>query len=268
MTYVLGHSERELARLRAQARLIDPITRRFLVDAGIGPGMRVLDVGSGAGDVAFLAAELVGETGEVVGVDRSDVALAVARARAEERRLGNVSFLEGDPESMVFAQPFDAAIGLYVLQFQRDPAAMLRAVATHVRPEGLLVFHELDWDGVRSFPPIPTYDNCRDLCREAIGSAAETRMGGKLFGTFLAAGLNAPTLRLEALAGVTEPLRIVADLAGSLAPTIEELGLARATDLDPDVLFERMLAEAQDSHSVVVGTFQFGAWSHATPLTK
>jgi ubiquinone/menaquinone biosynthesis C-methylase UbiE len=63
--YVLGHSDWELDRLRVQARLIDPITRRFFLDAGIVPGMRVLDVGSGAGDTAFLAAELVGARGEV-----------------------------------------------------------------------------------------------------------------------------------------------------------------------------------------------------------
>jgi ubiquinone/menaquinone biosynthesis C-methylase UbiE len=52
-TYVLGHSSREIERLKAQAQLIDPITTRFFREAGIVPGMRVLDVGSGAGDVAF-----------------------------------------------------------------------------------------------------------------------------------------------------------------------------------------------------------------------
>ncbi len=261
MSYVLGHSGRELARLGVQAQLVEPITRRFLLDAGIGSGMRVLDVGSGAGDVAFLAAELVGESGEVVGVDRSAAALTLARSRAEERGITNVSFLEGDPTSTAFARPFDGAIGRYVLQFQIDPAAMLQTVADHVRPDGVVVFHELDWDGVRSFPPVPTYDNTCRLCSAAIGSAAETRMGGKLFSTFLAAGLRAPTLRLEALTGVAEPLRMVAGLAGSLAEKIEQLGLARAADLDPDTLYAAMLAEARESQSMVVGTFQFGAWS-------
>src|SRR5262245_10549157 len=99
-SYALGHSARELDRLGAQARLIDPITREFFQEAGIARGMRVLDVGSGAGDVAFLLADLVGNTGEVVGVDRAPAALAVARARAGLR--GNLSFLEGDPTRMTF----------------------------------------------------------------------------------------------------------------------------------------------------------------------
>jgi ubiquinone/menaquinone biosynthesis C-methylase UbiE len=121
--YVLGHSERELERLRLQAQLIDPITRQFLIEAGIAPGMRVLDVGCGAGDVAFLAADLVGPTGQVVGVDRSAVALATARTRAEVRSLANVTFHKCELSAMALDQPFDAAIGRYVLCFQPDPAA-------------------------------------------------------------------------------------------------------------------------------------------------
>src|SRR4029453_8587635 len=99
-TYVLGHSDRELERLRVQARLIDPITLRFMREGGVGPGMRVLDVGSGAGDVAFLAAELVGDAGEVVGVDRAATALAVARERAGAETLPNVLFVGGRPANM------------------------------------------------------------------------------------------------------------------------------------------------------------------------
>ena len=77
-TYVLGHSDRELERLTTQARLVDPITRHFFVQAGITSGMRVLDVGSGPGDVAFLAAELVGE-------DRRDRRCGPGGGRSRDR---------------------------------------------------------------------------------------------------------------------------------------------------------------------------------------
>ena len=60
----LGHTEYELERLARQARLVDPITRRFFVAAGIAEGMRVLDVGSGAGHTAMLLADIVGPSGE------------------------------------------------------------------------------------------------------------------------------------------------------------------------------------------------------------
>ncbi len=60
------------------------MTERLLIDAGIGPGMRVLDVGCGRGDVALLAAKMVGAQGEVVGIDRDLVALESARGRVRD----------------------------------------------------------------------------------------------------------------------------------------------------------------------------------------
>ena len=81
--YVLGHTEHELQRLRTQAALIDPITKWFLIEAGISTGMRVLDIGSGAGHVAFLAAEIVGDAGEVIGADRSAEAVRAATAELQ-----------------------------------------------------------------------------------------------------------------------------------------------------------------------------------------
>ena len=87
--YELGHTDRELKRLGTQAQLVDPMTRHFFINAGIAAGIRVLDIGSGAGDVAFLAAKLVGISGEVVGTDRSPIAVEAARSGAAARAAGN-----------------------------------------------------------------------------------------------------------------------------------------------------------------------------------
>ncbi|MCA1731923.1 MAG: hypothetical protein LC751_21770, partial [Actinobacteria bacterium] len=54
--YVMGRSEEETARLQKQSLLYNPSTRLLFEEAGITAGMKVLDVGSGAGDVALLAA--------------------------------------------------------------------------------------------------------------------------------------------------------------------------------------------------------------------
>ena len=76
--YILGHSDPEIARLKMQARLLEPVTKRFLQQAGIAAGMHVLDIGSGAGDVAFLAAGLVGPSGSVLGSDTAAAAVSAA----------------------------------------------------------------------------------------------------------------------------------------------------------------------------------------------
>jgi SAM-dependent methyltransferase len=264
--YVLGHSDRELNRLAVQARLVDPITRGFFHAAGIIAGMRVLDVGSGAGDVAFLAAELVGETGEVVGIDRAPKALAVARERTRALSLRNVSFHEGDPANMTFEKPFDAVIGRYVLMFQPDPIMMLRKVAAHVRPGGVVVFHEPDLDGTRSFPQVQTYERCCRWIAETLRlSGADPRMGIKLHGAFVAAGLPAPSMRLESVIGggasCSDQVHFKTDLAYTLVAEMERLGVATALEVDAETLAERVLDEVVRCAGVVVGRAEIGAWS-------
>ena len=92
--YILGHSPAEIQRLMSQAVILRPITERLLRSAGIEPGMRVLEVGCGAGDVSMLAAELVGSAGSVVGIDRNAQVLAIARERAQMAKFGQIDFKE------------------------------------------------------------------------------------------------------------------------------------------------------------------------------
>jgi ubiquinone/menaquinone biosynthesis C-methylase UbiE len=264
--YVLGHSDRELERLSTQARLLEPITREFFVSAGIVPGMRILDVGSGGGDVAFLAADLAGDKGSVVGVDRAPAAVMTARRRAEARLLRNISFREGDAAEITFQESFDAVVGRYVLLYQADAAHMLRQLARHLQPGGLIVFHEPDWSAVRSFPPVPTYDRCcRWIIEAGILGGSNWNMADKLYAAFFAAGLPAPTMRMQTFVGggtsAGEWLRAAAEIAATLLPAMEKFGIATAAEVDIATLAERMWQEVAQNNSVIFGRSEIGAWS-------
>ena len=95
----------------------------------------------------------------------------------------------------------------------------------------------------------------------------ETRMGSKLHATFVAAGLAAPTLRLEALAVAgTESiawLSLFKDLIATLLPEIERFGVATASEVGIETLVERMTEEASASASVLIGHYQIAAWVRA-----
>ena len=103
--YVLGSTDAEQERLIRQAARLDPYTERLFRDAGMGPGQRILDIGSGVGDVAMLAARLVGPSGEIVGVERDVRSIAKARARAAEAGLHNVTFMQSDVTEVTSGEP-------------------------------------------------------------------------------------------------------------------------------------------------------------------
>src|ERR1700759_1730420 len=92
--YLLGSSDADHQRLIRQATRLAPVTESFFHEAGIGPGQRVLDLGSGVGDVAMLVARLVGPEGAVVAIERDDRSISRARSRAAEAGLHNVEFVE------------------------------------------------------------------------------------------------------------------------------------------------------------------------------
>jgi cyclopropane fatty-acyl-phospholipid synthase-like methyltransferase len=96
LSYIVGHSRTELQRLVFQAAVLRSITERLLRAAGVDEGMRVLDVGCGAGDVSILAAQVVGPTGSVVGIDRSPEAVDLALGRVAAAGASTVDIVQAD----------------------------------------------------------------------------------------------------------------------------------------------------------------------------
>src|SRR5215475_5432678 len=126
--YPLGHSDAEHERLIRQAKQVAPITERLFREAGIGSGQRVLDLGSGVGDVAMLLARLVGPSGEVVGIERDANSIARSSERVKTAGLNNVSFTQVDVNDIASRRPFDAVVGRFIFMFLPRSLSGLRAV--------------------------------------------------------------------------------------------------------------------------------------------
>jgi len=263
--YALGSTDAEHERLIRQAAHLAPLTERLFRDAGIGPGQRVLDLGSGVGDVAMLAARLVGSSGEVVGVERDSRSITRARARVAEAGLHNVSFTECDVSQVQSAKPFDAAVGRFILQFVSDPVAVLLGLSQLVRPGGVLAFQEVSYGPFLLLSAhLPLWSAGVSLIHEAFQRAgANTEIGLALNRIFQEAGLPAPTMRMEILLGSHPDFtRWIYDLLCTLRPQIEKQNLSLEPLGDFETLPARLQSEVAASKSVVPFVALVGAWSY------
>ncbi len=263
--YALGSTDAEHERLIRQAKRLAPFTERFFHEAGIGPGQRILDLGSGVGDVAMLAARFVGPSGAVVGVERDPRTIARARARVAEAGLHNVSFTQSDASHVASDKPFDAAVGRFILMFLPDPVAVLRSVAQLVRPGGTIAFQEPSLAHVLLLSAhLPLWSASVSLvCETQKRSGANMEMGFALHRVFQEAGLPAPTMDMVMpLGNDPEFTRYFHDLLSSLLPQIQQLNLPLQTLGDFVTLRERLHAEVAASNGVAAWTALVGAWVH------
>jgi ubiquinone/menaquinone biosynthesis C-methylase UbiE len=254
--YALGYTEREFRRLTLQGEFFRDLTADVLERAGIAPGMHVLDVGCGIGDVSLLAAELVGLSGSVVGVDRSAEATRLAAWRAAEAGFEHARFAVSEIDAFSAAQRFDAVVGRLMLLYLPDPAATLRRLAGLLRPGGIVAFHEMAMTPACSVPDGPLWRRTMNWVTDTFTRAGfEVDVGHRLYATFLAAGLPAPEMistgRVEG--GEQSPAyEVLAATVRSLLPIAERLGVATAAEVDVDSLAERLRREAVEHNACLM----------------
>jgi SAM-dependent methyltransferase len=266
-TYVLGDSPHERRRLQEQSNLINPFTRQLLENAGITAGMRVLDIGSGAGDVALLLADRVGPTGAVVGIDRNPAILETARERVAELEIQNVRFVAGDVREIDLPDEFDAVVGRAVLLFNADPAEAIQNALRFLRPGGIVAFQEVDLTTLSvSVPPSPIAEKIGCWIFEAAKRAGiETQMGFQLPRTFMEAGLPWPQLHCDVVIGGGEQwagYEYAANTVRSLLPNAEKFGVATREEVEIDTLADRFRREIVGQNGVVMLSTWMSAWAN------
>jgi SAM-dependent methyltransferase len=157
--YVLGTHDEELARLGLQHRVWRPVVLECWKKAGIKAGSRVLDVGGGPGYATVDLAEIVGSTGGVVAIERSNKFVRAIQQACRERSYANVQIHELDLMTDDLPKgDYDFSWCRWVLSFVSDPAVLIKKLAGVMRPGSVAIFHEYaHYETWRFFPPLPKH---------------------------------------------------------------------------------------------------------------
>ena len=261
-TYVLGSSDQEIERLDRQSASIEGATRLLLRAAGIAPGMRVLDLGTGIGHVAMLIADLVGPQGSVVAIDSNARLLEVAAARASTR--AQLRFVEGDVRSWRDTEPFDAIVGRLILFHLADPVSVLRHHAASLRPAGLLLALDFDLGSCRTDPALPLATEALGWVQGAFLSAgANPAIGARLALLLAEAGVaNVQGFGIQGYIAPGDPAApaLLSGVVRTLAPQIVATGLATPEQIGIDTLEARLAEALQASGSVLLPPTLAAAW--------
>ena len=252
-TYTLGRTSHETTRLIEQSRVYGESTQRLCKRAGITEGMRVLEIGSGAGDVALTLAELVGPAGQIIGVDVNASILDTARQRATDAGMQNVEFVAGDARTLAFTDKFDAIVGRFVLMYMTDPGKAFAQLITHLKPGGIAAFQEPEYTLYPAFlhPDTPLMNQLIKWILDVFEhSGAHLDTGIGLYRAFVDAGLPPPTMHLESPIGAAKTwagYRYMATIFQSLLPLLEKYRLATVEQVDVDTLAARIRKEVLTS---------------------
>lgn len=259
----MGRTTAETRRLEIQAELYAPHTEHLLRLAGLEPGMRVLDVGCGLGDVTLQAARLVGPTGHVIGADVSEDALTVARQRAKDSRLDNVTFIQATIPAIPVDGLVDAVIGRLILMHLKDPAVPVRALSALVRPGGIISFQEVDVAlGTTRSGPLAA--KCLTWCADAAQVAGSPIRGGQIVQILRDAGLDVAGMAVATPGAVSPDSPAYIHLAAtvtSLLPLIVAHDVATEAEVGINTLLSRLRAEGRETGSTLYPPDLVGAWA-------
>jgi SAM-dependent methyltransferase len=164
--YFLGYREAEQDRLERQALELAGDSERLFDRIGVAPGMSVAEIGCGPRGCLDLLADRVGPSGRVVGVERSDDAVARASAFVAGRGLANVDVHVGDGRDTGLPRDsFDLVTTRLVLVNVPNPEELVAEVVAIAKPGGVVAFHEAVWPVHTCDPPLSEWDRLYEIFR-------------------------------------------------------------------------------------------------------
>ena len=260
--YVIRGGQEGYDRLRVLAEVHRAATLALFDRAGVGPGMRCLDVGCGGGEVTFDIATIVGQAGSVVGLDMDEVKLALARDAARQRGLSQVEFRQVDVMTWAEPESFDMVYARALLQHVTDPVDMLSRMWAAVRPGGVLIAEDTDFERAFCEPPNDGFaffvGNYIALLTKRGGDA---NVGRRLFGYVRGLGVSDVSLSatLHPFSFGEKKALLLSTLELSSAAMVAE-GLAAEAEVA--AAHESMSRHVDDSETIHAGPAMIQVWAH------
>lgn len=232
-------------------------TERLLDEAGIGPGMRVLDVGSAMGLLTRYLALRVGPKGSVLGIDYDKERIDQARDTASPPDAGSIEYRKVD-----LSQPlpdlgvFDAVVGRRVLMYLPNPAATVAMLVPLLKPGGIMAWHEHTGLGCPiAKSPIPAHARAHEWLWSMVEAEGGQRgLGLDLPGLLESSGVAPSIFRIEAITIAAQGAGMESGLRGML-PRIVDAGVLREGDVDPDALVTELAGERRMLDAPIIWDF-------------
>lgn len=261
--YVIRGGVEGRRRLRLLSEVLGPSTERLIADAGVREGASCLDLGCGDGDVSLMLARTVGPTGRVLGADLDEELLDLARFEAELRGIANVSFEQHDVTAWKPDEQFDVAYARFLLAHLTDPRAMLRDLRRQLRPGGMLIVEDVQYQGHFAEPTCAAFWRYVDLYTLAARQrGADPDIGPRLPRLMREAGMRDVEVRVLQPSALTGGIKLLtcATLEGIADSVIEE-GLCTREEMQQTI--EELYEFALDPTTLIGGPRVFQLWARA-----
>jgi SAM-dependent methyltransferase len=262
--YVLGGSEDELRRLRAQAAEHEASARQLLEAVGMAPGWRVLDVGCGPIGILPLLAEAVGPGGEAIGLEREPRFVRMARAELTRLGLTNVTVVEGDAlSSGLKVGSFDVVHERLVMVNMPERAELVRTMAALAAPGGIVALQDIDNVSWTCEPGHDSWTALLNVFHDVFrAGGGDPFVGRRLPGLARQAGvLDVQTRVTAALPGTTEYRRThLLSLIDSIHDKIISSGAMEEDELQRHRT--ALIDHLTDPRTLVIDKLLIQCWGH------
>lgn len=223
--------------------------------------MRCIDLGRGGGEVTLELAKLIAPQGTVVGVDQDEVELALAREAGADRGITNVEFRALNVHVWDEPAAYDVVYCRFLLHHLSQPVTILRRMWAAVRPGGVIIVEDADFDGWCCYPANDGFEFFLRMYQEVLGRwGGDHALGRKLYTYFLEAGIPNAAINLAT------PLHIADDGKPLALSTLEAVSKAiltegLATEDKIIAAVDSLATFTADPHSLIAGPRVFQSWT-------